>query len=91
MNAKKYYIVDWEAEKEIGVKARFLTLAPDPITACAFAIHFKFDTAMINGSYRVSEKGYEIHEDDIFIESNQVNEVYLGLYENNYFKDKGDT
>ncbi|NVM35909.1 MAG: hypothetical protein HWN81_09955 [Candidatus Lokiarchaeota archaeon] len=87
---KKYYVVDWQIEKKMGDDAKFLTIADDPLTACALAIHLKFNTAMINGSYRVSEKGFEMHEDDIFVDSNQVNQVYLDLYENNYFKDQGD-
>lgn len=95
---KKYYVTDWQMDfsniafsKNNIESARFLTLASSPVMACALAIHFKFSTAMINGSYRVSEKGFEIHNCDIFIDSNKVNEVYLDLCENNYFNKKGDT
>jgi hypothetical protein len=83
---KKYYVTDFMAEKD-GVKegTRFLTLAPTPALACAYALHFEFKTAMINGFYKVSEIGHEEHESDKLVDSDLANELYIKLCENQFF------
>lgn len=83
---EKYYVTDFMAEKD-GVKegTRFVTLAPSPSVACAYALHFEFKTAMINGYYKVSKIGHEEHDSDKLVDSNMANELYIKLLENQFF------
>ena len=70
----KYYVRD-------GVE-RCIIIAPTPTMACVFALEtYKFSSAMVNGYYWVSERGFEIHPDegDWKINSNEVNKIFLAL------------
>ncbi|RLI44082.1 hypothetical protein DRO61_12565 [Candidatus Bathyarchaeota archaeon] len=64
----KYYIDDG-AEKVI-------VTAKNAHMACVLAlISGKFGSFMVNGTYRVSERGHDLHDDDLEISSEVINEV----------------
>jgi hypothetical protein len=82
----KYYVVDELAEFNYptGPRSRAIVNASNPQMACVLAMHQFFSTSMVNGHYRVSERGFEDHLDDYIIDSNQVNKLYLELLDNQY-------
>ena len=72
----KYYVRD-------GLE-RCIIDAPDPVSACVTALDLRmFNSAMVNGWYWVSERGFFPHADDLDmkIDSNEVNEAFMDLIE----------
>jgi len=62
----KFYIDD-------GIEQTVIN-ATNAHTACVKALMMgRFSSFMVNGAYRVSEKGHEEHDDDILIDSEPIN------------------
>ena len=60
----KYYIHDGTEKTVIE--------ADSPLQACFRAIKHRFEGVPINGYYRISEQGYEEHDDDVIFSSDEV-------------------
>lgn len=70
----KYYIRD-------GAECCIID-APTPVMGCVFALDTnKFSSAMVNGWYWVSERGFNAHADDldVKVDSNEVNEIFAAM------------
>jgi len=64
----KYYIDDGEDQVIVTAKSAHY--------ACVLALlSGKFSSFMVNGIYRVSERGFDEHDDDLNISSEVINEV----------------
>ena len=55
----------------------------DPVSACCKAVLHYFNTFAVNGFYKVSEKGFSEHDEDIIIYSNKIIDIL-----SKYFEDK---
>lgn len=71
----KYYIDD-------GYEKAILD-SPDVMSACCKAVLHYFNTFAVNGFYKVSERGFREHSDDIIVDSNKIIDIL-----SKYFKDK---
>ena len=60
----KYYIHDGTEKTVIE--------ADSPLQACFRAIKHRFEGVPINGYYRISEQGYEEHDDDVIFSADEV-------------------
>ena len=60
----KYYIHDGTEKTVIE--------ADSPLQACFRAIKHRFDGVPINGYYRISEQGYEEHDEDVIFSADEV-------------------
>lgn len=69
----KYYISD-------GVEKTVLE-ADNPLEACFSAIRYRFQGVPVNGFYKISEMGFERHDDDIMFSSDEVVSALLEVME----------
>ena len=69
----KYYITD-------GVEKTVLE-ADSPLAACFSAIRYRFQGVPVNGFYKISEIGFERHDDDIMFSSDEVVNALLEVME----------
>lgn len=60
----KYYISDG-AEKTV-------IEADSPLQACFRAIKHRFEGVPVKGHYKISEQGFETHDDDVVFSSDEV-------------------
>lgn len=64
----KFYIDDGEEQ--------VIVTAKNEPAACVMALlKGKFSSFMVNGVYRISEKGFDLHDDDVEINSDLINQV----------------
>lgn len=82
----KYYIDDGIEQTVINARNAHL--------ACVKALMMgRFSSFMVNGSYRLSEKGHEEHDDDVLIDSQPINAFIskkLGLDINSIIEQYGE-
>jgi hypothetical protein len=82
----KFYIDDG--------REQVLVTAKNAHYACVLALMSgKFASFMVNGFYRVSERGWEIHDDDIEINSEVINQVIskrLNIDINSFIEEHGE-
>tara|TARA_B100001094_G_C17874091_1_gene643536 strand:+ start:225 stop:446 length:222 start_codon:yes stop_codon:yes gene_type:complete len=71
----KFYVDDGYEQTVVDSK--------DPLTACCKAVLHFFNTFAVNGFYKVSEKGFDEHNDDIIVDSNKIIDFL-----SEYFKNK---
>jgi len=69
----KYYIYD-------GTEYAVIE-ADSPLQACFRAIKHRFESIPINGFYRISEQGFEIHQDDVLFSSDEVIHALMDMIE----------
>ena len=78
----KYYINDGTEHTVIE--------ADSPLQACFRAIKHRFEAVPINGYYRISEQGYEEHEDDVIFSSDEVINALVDTLERGRKKKKDE-
>ena len=78
----KYYINDGTEHTVIE--------ADSPLQACFRAIKHLFEAVPINGYYRISEQGYEEHEDDVIFSSDEVINALVDTLERGRKKKKDE-
>ena len=80
----KFYVHD-------GLEKTIIT-ADSPLQACFRAIKHIFKDVPINGFYKVSEQGFEDHDDDVIFSSEEVIQALLEIMrhdnENGYIPKK---
>ena len=69
----KYYISD-------GVEKTVIE-ADNPLEGCFSAIRYRFQGVPVNGFYKISELGFERHDDDIMFSSDEVVSALLEVME----------
>ena len=69
----KFYISD-------GVESTVL-IADSPLQACFRAIQHRFQGVPVNGYYKVSELGFDNHDDDTVFSSGEVVEAFVEILE----------
>ena len=67
----KYYVHD-------GVEKTIIE-SDSPLQACFRSIQYRFQGIPVNGFYKVSEQGFENHEDDTIFSSDEVISGFLDL------------
>tara|TARA_R110002020_G_C16177217_1_gene764502 strand:+ start:874 stop:1173 length:300 start_codon:yes stop_codon:yes gene_type:complete len=67
----KFYVHD-------GLEKTIIT-ADSPLQACFRAIKHIFKDVPINGFYKVSEQGFEEHDDDVIFSSEEVIQALLDI------------
>ena len=67
----KFYVTDG-AEKTVIV-------ADSPLQACFRAIKFRFSGVPVNGYYKVSEIGFENHDEDSVFSSTEVIAAFIEI------------
>lgn len=72
----KYYIND-------GME-KVIVVAKTPQDACCIAVLNRLSTFIVNGIYIVSERGFETHEDDIAISSNEILDIIARDYKDGF-------
>jgi hypothetical protein len=60
----KYYVDDGYEQAVVD--------SENPLSACCKAVLHFFNTFAVNGFYKVSEKGFDEHHDDIIVDSNKI-------------------
>ena len=80
----KFYVHD-------GLEKTIIT-ADSPLQACFRAIKHIFKDVPVNGFYKVSEQGFEDHDDDVIFSSEEVIQALLEIMrhdnENGYIPKK---
>ena len=80
----KFYVHD-------GLEKTIIT-ADSPLQACFRAIKHIFKDVPVNGFYKVSEQGFEDHDDDVIFSSEEVIQALLEIMrhdnENGYIHKK---
>ena len=69
----KFYITD-------GTEKTILD-ADNPLQACFRCIQYRFQGIPVNGFYKVSEQGFENHEDDAIFSSDEVVAGFIDMME----------
>ena len=67
----KFYVHD-------GLEKTIIT-ADSPLQACFRAIKHIFKDVPINGFYKISEQGFEEHDDDVIFSSEEVIQALLDI------------
>tara|TARA_R100000306_G_C4352901_1_gene131097 strand:+ start:767 stop:1075 length:309 start_codon:yes stop_codon:yes gene_type:complete len=75
----KFYIHD-------GLESTVIN-ADSPLQACFKSIKHRFEGIPINGFYKVSEKGFENHDDDTIFSSDEVIQALLEMMSEKKKKD----
>jgi len=78
----KYYVTDGVEESVIDAKS--------PIQACFKCLRHRFRGVPVNGVYKVSELGFDDHDDDIIFNAGEVVELLLELMEKERKNDKNE-
>ena len=76
----KYYVHD-------GVEKTIIE-ADGPLQACFRSIKYRFTGIPVNGFYKVSEQGFENHEDDTIFSSDEVIQAFVDMMEKSQTKPK---
>lgn len=76
----KYYVHD-------GVEKTIIE-ADGPLQACFRSIQYRFQGIPVNGFYKVSEQGFENHEDDTIFSSDEVIQAFVDMMEKSQTKPK---
>ena len=71
----KYYFDDGYEQPDVA--------SENPLSACCKAVLHFFNTFAVNGFYKVSEKGFDEHNDDVIVDSNKIIDFL-----SEYFKNK---
>ena len=71
----KYYVDDGYEQAVVD--------SENPLSACCKAVLHFFNTFAVNGFYKVSEKGFDEHNDDVIVDSNKIIDLL-----SKYFEDK---
>ena len=74
----KFYVSD-------GVESSVLE-ADNAIQACFRCIQYRFNGLPVNGFYKVSEKGFDNHEDDIVFSSDEIIKGFIDIVERSQAK-----
>ena len=74
----KFYVSD-------GVESSVLE-ADNAIQACFRCIQYRFNGLPVNGFYKVSEKGFDNHEDDIVFSSDEIIKGFIDILEQSHAK-----
>ena len=69
----KFYVSD-------GVESSVLE-ADNAIQACFRCIQYRFNGLPVNGFYKVSEKGFDNHEDDVVFSSDEIIKGFIDIVE----------
>jgi hypothetical protein len=69
----KFYVSD-------GVESAVLD-ADSPLQACFRCIQYRFQGIPVNGFYKVSEQGFDNHEDDAIFSSDEVVSGFIDMME----------
>ena len=69
----KFYVSD-------GVESSVLE-ADNAIQACFRCIQYRFNGLPVNGFYKVSELGFDNHEDDIVFSSDEIIKGFIDIVE----------
>ena len=69
----KFYVSD-------GVESAVLD-ADNPLQACFRCIQYRFQGIPVNGFYKVSEQGFDNHEDDAVFSSDEVITGFIDMME----------
>ena len=69
----KFYVSD-------GVESSVLE-ADNAIQACFRCIQYRFNGLPVNGFYKVSEQGFDNHEDDIVFSSDEIIKGFIDIVE----------
>ena len=76
----KYYVHD-------GVEKTIIE-SDSPLQACFRSIQYRFQGIPVNGFYKVSEQGFENHEDDTIFSSDEVIQAFVDMMEKSPTKPK---
>ena len=74
----KFYVSD-------GVESSVLE-ADNAIQACFRCIQYRFNGLPVNGFYKVSEQGFDNHEDDIVFSSDEIIKGFINIVEQAHAK-----
>ena len=74
----KFYVSD-------GVESSVLE-ADNAIQACFRCIQYRFNGLPVNGFYKVSEKGFDNHEDDVVFSSDEIIKGFIDIVERSQAK-----
>ena len=74
----KFYVSD-------GVESSVLE-ADNAIQACFRCIQYRFNGLPVNGFYKVSEQGFDNHEDDIVFSSDEIIKGFIDIVERSQAK-----
>ena len=74
----KFYVSD-------GVESSVLE-ADNAIQACFRCIQYRFNGLPVNGFYKVSEKGFDNHEDDVVFSSDEIIKGFIDIAERSHAK-----
>ena len=69
----KFYVSD-------GVESAVLD-ADNPLQACFRCIQYRFQGIPVNGFYKVSEQGFDNHEDDAIFSSDEIIAGFIDMME----------
>ena len=69
----KFYVID-------GAESAVID-ADNPLQACFRCIQYRFQGIPVNGFYKVSELGFENHEDDVIFSSDEVVTGFIDMME----------
>jgi hypothetical protein len=78
----KYYISDGAEKTVID--------ADNPLQACFRAIKHRFEGVPVKGHYKISEQGFEAHDNDTVFSSDEVIHALVALLEKQKKKRKND-
>jgi hypothetical protein len=67
----KFYITDKVEETVVD--------APTSLKACIDAVRFRFHGIPVDGFYKVSEIGFEEHDEDIIFKASEIVEIIIEI------------
>ena len=70
----KFYVTDKVEEAIVD--------APTSLKACIIAVRYRFHGIPVDGFYKVSEMGFEEHDEDIIFKASEIVEMIIEIMDN---------